>query len=115
MADVTLGATAPRPTVGLRSRSAERVGHLSQQSRSAPSIASVFATVKTPEQTSVVARELSGPSVTWTTGDVTTWIRWQRKAALSLGSARPVYRATQRKPMWLVEVSIAPGWRAAGR
>jgi hypothetical protein len=24
-------------------------------------------------------------------------------------------RTTQRNPMWLVEVSIAAGWRAAGR
>ncbi len=27
----------------------------------------------------------------------------------------PSQRTMQRKPMWLVEVSIASGWRAAGR
>ena len=41
------------------------------------------------------------------------WLASRQRRAAS--SARPVYRATQRKPMWLVEVSIAPGWRAAGR
>jgi hypothetical protein len=31
------------------------------------------------------------------------------------GTIRSGYRAMQRKPMWLVEVSIPSGWRAAGR
>ena len=31
------------------------------------------------------------------------------------GLGRSTYRTMQRKPMWLVEVSIVSGWRAAGR
>src|SRR5947209_12638394 len=37
--------------------------------------------LQSPDQTSVLAAELAGPSVTWTTGDLTIWIRLQRKPA----------------------------------
>jgi hypothetical protein len=48
------------------------------------------------------------------------WLRVRSSPSAAAGGrvgwqARPAYRWMQRKPMWLVEVSIASGWRAAGR
>ena len=44
------------------------------------------------------------------------WLDDRREARSTLPApGQPSPRTMQRKPMWLVEVSIASGWRAAGR